>query len=78
MYPTKMHRRIISVLLSFVILASLTIGASAAYGPYDITFTGAVDATTRWGSPVTTGPSSYPSNPNTVGYSWDYVTSTVS
>ena len=60
MYPTKMHRRIISVLLSFVILASLTIGASAAYGPYDITFTGAVDATTRWGSPVTTGPSSYP------------------
>lgn len=59
MCRTKFGSRIASTLISLVMLVSLTTAASA-YSAYDITFTGAVDATTRWGSPVTTGPSSYP------------------
>ena len=59
MYHTKLGRRIVPVLASLILLVSLTTVASA-YDPYSVVFAGAIDATTRWGSPVTTGPSSYP------------------
>lgn len=59
MRRTKLGLRFSSALLSLIIVLGLSTSAFA-YSNYDVTFTGAIDATTRWGSPVTTGPSAYP------------------
>lgn len=59
MRRTKLSLKVLSALLSLVIVCGLSI-PTFAYGNYDITFAGAIDGTTRWGSPVTTGPSTYP------------------
>lgn len=48
----KINRKVVLLLLAFGLSFSVMPSVNAAYTPYSEVFTGAIDATTRWSSPI--------------------------